>query len=81
MTREEVKQILDGAGVSSAFYRFDENHPFEGYCLVERGHLWKVYFMERGEIRDEATYASESEACVAFMIRLLNDLKHLPKWK
>ncbi|SFM79372.1 hypothetical protein [Nitrosomonas communis] len=45
----------------------------ETYCLVQENGIWLIYYAERGQRGDLHEYATEEEACNAFLELLKND--------
>lgn len=40
-------------------------------CIVASGHLWRVFYTERGEVSDETAFASKEEARAEVVRRLV----------
>lgn len=81
MNCDDVQKILDGAGVSRALYAFRYGDVYDGLVVEKKMGEWVVYYHERGVIYDEPLhFATEGEACIAFMIRMLLSLKNMPNW-
>jgi len=73
MTKIELKEKLDAAGISPESYSlngglFDECHTLDG-----EGDKWSVYYSERGEKNALHYFQSEPAACQFFLERVLND--------
>jgi hypothetical protein len=45
----------------------------ETYCVVQENGVWRIYYAERGQRGGLHEYASEDEACNAFLELLKND--------
>jgi hypothetical protein len=62
MNRLELTKALANAGVSDRVVRFSDAN--DHYCLIKKGDLWVVYFIERGEETYFHSFSSEHEACM-----------------
>ncbi|MDQ1532998.1 MAG: hypothetical protein QOF28_759 [Actinomycetota bacterium] len=65
----DVREIVELAHVDPAYYSL-EGGRHEALCILAEGQTWKVFLSERGERRDERSFASEDEACTYFLKRL-----------
>jgi len=60
MTRDELIQHLNDAGVSPSLYDFDSFMP-DTYLLGRVEGIWSLYSHERGHLDIEKTFESESD--------------------
>ena len=64
--------LLDAAGFRPEDYRVGLDWPDDGLHLVREADLWEIHFHERGGRFDVETCASEDDACVQFLLQMLN---------
>ncbi len=68
----ELIGLLDSVGVPSDSYSIGADRD-ESYCLLLEHGRWKVYYSERGNRNEEASYASEEAACRRLFDWLMGD--------
>jgi len=75
MNRENLRKLLDEAGVNPRFYSLDGPARWsESYSLVSDGSIYRVLYKERGEFTEVAGDLSEEEACTLIFQSLRDDL-------
>lgn len=72
MDRAELRAALDAEGIPPGAYSLDGGLPEDRLCLDEVYGRWIVYYVERGQHREERTFAAEDEAC-RYLFALLKD--------
>jgi hypothetical protein len=73
MNREELRRILESAGVHPGNYSlYGPAKESESYSLVSNGADWSVLYKERGEFREIRGHLSEGDAC-QLIFRLLGE--------
>ena len=71
MNAVELANLLKCDGYDHRWYSFDrENPPLEGYILEKVVERWIVFYFERGDMRDIASFENESDACEYFYQRM-----------
>lgn len=68
MDNIDLVNILSSMSVPKDSYSIDEISN-ESLCLNYEGMIWKIFYSERGQRTEECFYASEEEACKAFLLR------------
>jgi len=72
--REELQRALEREGVRSTAYSLSPDRLSDDvYCLAITSGGWSVWFVERGERRDEVFFETEDEACDELLLRLVSD--------
>jgi hypothetical protein len=67
---DDLKEIMGTIHVDAAKYGINRDVP-DGLCIRSKGEQWRVYRLH-GEVRtEERTFASENDACVYFLLRVL----------
>lgn len=73
MNKDELKVMLEKAGVPSELYNLSENgRDDERFCLVKEENFWKVYFKERGLKTLDKTFSAETDACLFIYEQLVD---------
>ena len=71
MNLSELRDALERDGYDRRWYSFDPfSHPLEGYTLEHNARRWTMFYTERGETRDIASFESEFDACKFFYERM-----------
>lgn len=79
MDRQELETILQSRGVPQGMYRIGGDAD-EAYCLVPETNGWLVYYSERGNRNDPQRHASEHDACMDLMTRVLRQFERDAAW-
>jgi hypothetical protein len=58
-----------------------QNPPLEGYILEQVGSDWVIFYFERGEARQIASFYTSSYACKWFYEKLCEDYSSVPSRK
>ena len=72
MDRGELKNQLDGLSVDPRSYSLDGSLANDAMILEHVYGKWIVFYSERGERNDEATFLTEADAC-KYIFDLLKD--------
>jgi hypothetical protein len=67
MTVGELARELARQGVPASAYCLTGGLPNEAYTLEQAGAVWRVYYSERGCRTGLQAFASEADACAAFL--------------
>jgi hypothetical protein len=71
MTVLELDAALRADGFTDADYSLSrDKRPYEGYILEKSDVWWKVLFSDRGALREIASFANETDACIFFYQKL-----------
>ena len=74
MNAAELKDLLESEGYAHRWYSFDRGEPpIDGYILEKVAERWTVFYFERGESRNIASFESESDASEFFYHRMRED--------
>ncbi|MCL2582378.1 MAG: hypothetical protein FWE35_07975 [Streptosporangiales bacterium] len=63
MDRTELRAILDEEAILPDAYSLEGGLPEDRLCIDEEYGQWAVYYVERGQRRQERRFATEDEAC------------------
>ena len=73
MTKVDLKEILNGLGISHKVYSLDSELFADRLILYENYDKWEVFYSdEKGNRNDERVFNSENDAC-SFMLKLLSE--------
>ena len=75
MNKQQLQERLIKENIPKKYYSFTNELPDDAFCLRYNGHVWEVYFGERGEKSDLQYFRTEEEACDYFYQWLIEDLK------
>ena len=67
MTVVELARELARSGVPASAYCLTGGLPNEAYTIEQAGGVWRVYYSERGCRTGLQMFASEADACAAFL--------------
>jgi hypothetical protein len=69
----ELKKYLIQKKVFRNYYGIGELPSFEGYCLLEIGDEFEIFYFERGQKQGVQKYIDVNEAIRQFKIMVLTD--------
>lgn len=73
MNIKELKLILHEEKFNPKSYAINKVEQSESFCINYEGGAWHVYYSERGNRVDEATFLREEDACDHFLKMLRDD--------
>jgi hypothetical protein len=73
LDRQRLASVLTANGVSERAYHLYGAHQHDALVVDQRPQGWIIFYSERGGEDILATHASEDEACLDLLNRLLDD--------
>ena len=78
MNINELKSILESENIPKRYYLLgNEGVKEDRDCLTFSNGQWHVFYSERGQKHDRASFIAESDACNELLMRLRKRTKSL----